>query len=468
MPLRCGYLQFPIKPLLLALALLSGAHVAQAQQAATAVTAVLAGHAALPTDTTTPAPRDAGAFFATAGKFANNARARNEKLGSEPSFTTAGGSKPRATGGALPVKGQAVQGFSGIVALNRDDYLVLTDNGFGSKINSQDALLMVHTVHADWKSGKVTLRKTVFLHDPDRKAPFAIQNEATDKRYLTGVDFDVESIQKIGNTLWIGDEFGPYILQVDLSGKVLGVSETVVNGKNFRSPDHYMNGRLPNLPSDAMPQWEVRRSGGFEPMAKSPDGKTLYPAFEWPLYDAQTKTFEKINDRIYTHILEFDVASRRYTGKEWKYAFEENGNVMADFQMLDATTGLVIERDDASEGMAPACAGEERPDCFARPAKFKRVYKIDLSSIDANGFVRKVAYIDLLKIANPARLAKRGPNEEVFSLPHLGPEGLAIVDATHIVVVNDNNYPGSSGRQLGKPDDDEITLLDIKALLDVK
>ena len=454
-----------LKTLLVALAcagLLSPAH---AQQA---VTAELAGHAALPVDTSTPAPRDAGAFFATSGKFSNAARVRKEKLGAEPSFTAVGGSTPRATGGALPVKGQAVQGFSGIVTLDRDNYLVLTDNGFGAKINSQDALLMVHKMHIDWRSGAAKLQGTVFLHDPDRKVPFAIQNEATAKRYLTGSDFDVESMQKIGNELWIGDEFGPYLLHTDLQGKVLSVSETVVNGKTYRSPDHYMLSRLPNLPSEALPQWEVKRSGGFEPMAQSPDGTKLYPAFEWPLYDAQTRDFEKSGGKPYTHILEFDVATQRYTGREWKYQFEEDGNIMADFQLLNATTGLMIERDDASEGVAPACPGEQRTDCFTRPAKFKRVYKVDLSNVDANGFVRKVAYIDLLKIANPKRLAKRGPNEEVFSLPHLGPEGLTIVDAEHIVLVNDNNYPGSSGRQIGKPDDDEFTLLNIKALVDAR
>lgn len=60
----------------------------------------------------------------------------------------------------------------------------------------------------------------------------------------------------------------------------MGVVETVVGGKAYRSPDHYMNGRLPNYPGDA--SFEARRSGGFEPMAKSLDGKTLYPMFEWP------------------------------------------------------------------------------------------------------------------------------------------------------------------------------------------
>ena len=88
--------------------------------------------------------------------------------------------------------------------------------------------------------------------------------------------------------------------------------------------------------------------------------------------------------------------------------------------------------------------------------------------MDADGFVRKVAFIDLTKIDNPKRLAKVGPNEAVFVLPHLGPEGLALVDGRHIVVVNDNNFPYSSGRRIGKPDDNELTLLDIGALVDAK
>ena len=55
-----------------------------------------------------------------------------------------------------------------------------------------------------------------------------------------------------------------------------------------------------------------------------------------------------------------------------------------------------------------------------------------------------------------------------LALPHLGPEGLAVVDAEHIVVVNDNNFPFSSGRTLGQPDANELTLLNIRALLDAR
>ncbi|CAM8647413.1 Phytase-like domain containing protein [Comamonadaceae bacterium] len=447
-----------------ALALVTTAFGASAQ---TEVTAVLTGHAALSTFTTVEAPKAAGPFFETAGKFNAANRQRTEVLNSIEGVTFVGDPKhPRKSGGTLPIKGQSVQGFSGIVSLGNAEFLALTDNGFGSKLNSQDALLMVHNVKADWAKGEVTRLKTTFLHDPDRKVPFAIQNEATAERFLTGIDFDPESIQVVGDEWWIGDEFGPYVLRVTPQGKVLGVIETVVGGKAYRSPDHYMNGRLPNYPGDA--SFEARRSGGFEPMAKSLDGKTLYPMFEWPLWDAATKAQESRNGKPYTRILELDAASKTYSTRHWKYAFEETGNIAADFQMLSATTGLVIERDDMTEGSGNVCKDEPRTDCFTRPAKFKRIYKIDFAQTDADGFVKKVAFIDLTKIANPQRVAKRGPNEETFVLPHLGPEGLTVVDAKHIVVVNDNNFPYSSGRTLGKPDDNELTLLNIQALIDAK
>lgn len=452
-------------PLLLAATLLAFAPPTRAQ---TEVPAVLAGHALLPHDSTVAAPRDAGPLFATAGKFTAADRLRRETLGSLPAHTFVGDAKhPRASGGALPIRGQSVQGFSGIVSLGGHEFLALTDNGFGSKVNSADALLMVHRLKVDWAQGRVQRMQTLFLRDPQRRLPFVIQNEATRERYLTGADLDLESIQVVDGEWWIGDEFGPYVIRFDAQGRALGLIETQVGDRTYRSPDHYSQGRLPNYPAEAG-GWEARRSGGFEPMAKSPDGRKLYPMFEWPLWDATARAPEQQGGQPFTRILELDVATQRYSGKQWKYRFEAAGHVAADFQLLDAHTGLVIERDDATEGAGPGCPEAPRSDCFTRPAKFKRIYKIDLGQVDAEGFVRKVAYIDLTKIANPKRLARVGPNEETFVLPHLGPEGLTVVDGRHIVVVNDNNFPYSSGRRIGKPDDNELTLLDISALLDAK
>ena len=145
---------------------------------------------------------------------------------------------PRPTGIKLPFKGQPVQGLSGIRNLKDGTFLTLTDNGFGSKANSPDAMLMFHIIKPDWKAGTIERVSTTFLHDPDRKVPFRIVNENTPKRYLTGSDFDIELIQPIGDALWFGEELGPFLIKTDRSGKVLAVFETQVDGKVVRSPDN--------------------------------------------------------------------------------------------------------------------------------------------------------------------------------------------------------------------------------------
>ncbi|WP_204315237.1 esterase-like activity of phytase family protein, partial [Klebsiella pneumoniae] len=67
---------------------------------------------------------------------------------------------------------------------------------------------------------------------------FRIANEATERRYLTGSDFDLESFQIVGDKIWIGDEFGPYLIRIDMTGKVEAVFDTLVDGQVVRSPDN--------------------------------------------------------------------------------------------------------------------------------------------------------------------------------------------------------------------------------------
>ncbi|WP_088889379.1 alkaline phosphatase [Leptolyngbya ohadii] len=135
-----------------------------------------------------------------------------------------------ANGRTGPFEGQPVQGFSGVQFAPGSDgstFWFLSDNGFGSKINSSDYLLRLHQVKpnfrtADGGEGSVTLEGFVQLADPDNLIPFEIQNENTQERFLTGSDFDPESfVIAPDNTIWVGEEFGPYLLQFDLTGKLL-------------------------------------------------------------------------------------------------------------------------------------------------------------------------------------------------------------------------------------------------------
>jgi hypothetical protein len=213
--------------------------------------------------------------------------------------------------------------------------------------------------------------------------------------------------------------------------------------------------------------FNVRRSRGFEPMAGTPDGARIIAMFEGPLVDPASGQPEAAGGAAVVRMLEFDVAQRRWTGRQWRHRLENPAHVVGDLAMVDATTAVLIERDDASEGSpALACNGPARPDCFNRPAAFKRVVRIDLAATDAEGFVRRIGMIDLMDIADPdgRAHAPREPNGR-FAFPFQGPEGIAVVDAEHIAVVNDNNLPFNSARRIGRPDDTEIILLRVPELL---
>ena len=88
-----------------------------------------------------------------------------------------------------------------------------------------------------------------------------------------------------------------------------------------------------------------------------------------------------------------------------------------------------------------------------------------MKAADAEGFVRKAGYVALLDIKDPEGKAKAGARDGVFTFPFVTIENVDVVDAEHIIVANDNNLPFSSGRQIGKNDDNEFILLRVPELL---
>ena len=439
----------------LACVALSPALTAHAQQA---FPATLAGHAVMPAMTVIAAPSDAPADLRHAGKFTTAQRV--EKPGA-----VAGLSAGRPTGIGLPFDGQPLQGHSGIKRMPDGSFWLLTDNGAGSKANSPDFMLHLSHYQVDFKSGQFSRQKTIFLHDPDKKVPFRITQEGTDKRYLTGADFDPESFQFAGGALWIGDEFGPFLIKADLNGKVLAVFDTQVDGKVVRSPDA-PGVLMPGAPDAKPTAFEVKRSKGFEGMAASKDGSKLYALLEGALWNDAAKAYENVGGKQYLRVLEFDVKTEQWTGRHWKYVLEANHHAIGDFNMIDANMGLIIERDNGEGTADKACpADQKRTDCFHDLAKFKRVYKIEMSDANVGGEIRKVGYIDLMSIQDPQRLAKKPLTNGVLTFPFFTIENVDVVDDKHIVVGNDNNLPFSSSRDPNKADDNELVLLQVEALL---
>lgn len=425
--------------------------------------AVLAGHAVLPAASYVAAPADAPKDAQMAGKFTGPAR---NDVAASVMGDTGGLHGKRPTGISLPFTGQPLQGLSGFAMTPAADgsVYVLTDNGFGAKANSPDALLYFHQMRPDFASGAIAVQQTIFLTDPDRKVPFRIAYEGSDSRYLTGADFDTESLQVLNGEVWLGDEFGPYLIRAGLDGKIKAVYPTMAGEAVLKSVD------APGISglSVAGKDWTVQRSGGYEGMALQPGTGLLWAMPEKPLLGADGKS-----EGTFLRVRAFDTAAAAWTGAEFKFQLAEGATAIGDFNFVDATRALVIERDNGEGDPSLKCAGDPMPDCFPLPALLKRIVMIDTAQVDADGFVKRLGFIDLMDIADPKGLSRLETlaNRDLagkFTMPFFTIENVMKVDDSHIMVGNDNNLPYSTGRKLDAAADNEMVLLEVADFLAVK
>jgi hypothetical protein len=385
---------------------------------------------------------------------------------------------------------QPVQGFSAVLpGPVKGTYLVMSDNGFGSKSNSPDALLRVDAVKPDFETGTVvpvnrvtgdelpefSPESYITLRDPWRRVPFPIVADgavypgtpvgggsiAVDPsiragRLLTGADFDIESIRRAPDgSLWFGDEFGPYLIHTDASGRVL---EAPIPLPNLRQLPSTLGGAEVNPLVQAVsnPQRTLAAnlpdSGGFEGMALNASGTKLYALLEKAING------DALRERLI--ISEFHLGARKYTGKTFAYILDSASNAIGDFTALTDRQFLIIERDGGQGD-----AGDPR---FTSPARFKKIFKIDLERSDASGNLVKEEVADLLNIYDPRDVAADGKAKTVFTFPFTTIEDVLVLDNNRLLVINDNNYPGSAGREFGVPDNNEFIVIHTAPLLQEK
>ncbi len=362
-----------------------------------------------------------------------------------------------AGGNALPLLNkQSVQGFSAV--LNGPvpgTYLVMPDNGFGTQNNSADSLLRMYGVRPDFRTalgGTGTVGAVNFttgaaqssfnastqitLSDPNNLLNIKVQADyakyyngsstlnptgiAVDpsirsSRLLTGADFDIEAVRRDKNgNLWFGEEFGPFLVKTNASG-VVQRKEIALPGVFAPQNPAVVNGNVTaNLGS----------SRGFEGMAINPAGDRLYTLLEGTVAGDPANTL-RIN--------EFNVDTEAYTGAQWRYRLDALGTAIGDMTAINDHEFLVIERNGAT-----ATAGG---------TPFKRIYRIDTNLVDGSGNVQKTLVVDLMNIADPNDLDRDGST--TFTFPYVTIESVLILDANTLLVINDNNYPGTGGRNLG-------------------
>lgn len=399
------------------------------------VSATVTGFASLPAASSYRAPASAPEFNIS-GKYTGGDAASAE-IG-----VFAGKSKGRLTGMSLPIHGQPRQGYSDLQAMPGNVLWAMTDNGYGARTNSKDAMLVLTRFKMDWRKGGVRALQNVFLRDPLRRMPFPIANEANNpRRYLSGADLDPESFRIIGDTLWIGDEFGPYLIKADRWGRIRKVFDTAFNGNLICSPDH------PRFETCKQP---VKRSKGFESLAVLPGNRTLLAMLEGPLEGSDLLT------------LEFDLRKERWTGKSLRYSLENPGHSVGAITALDKDHLLVIERDDLEGTSAFPCKDDEQSQCFPEPAAFKRLYKVRIDR--TRGQLVKLNYVDLLKLRDPRKLTGSRQRDGIYAMPFWTIEAVTVSSRKEVIIANDNNFPFSASRHPNRQDANEFVRIDISKL----
>jgi hypothetical protein len=354
-----------------------------------------------------------------------------------------------------PFSGQPVQGFSGVHRKADGSYLVMSDNGFGNKPSSPDFELRVHRIvpelPAAGGTGTTRLASGGFgLSDPRGKIPWTIWRDGgcaaqatlpagyscpRPDRVLTGWDFDIEAMQIAPDgTYWFGDEFGPFLLHTDDRGRLL---EAPIATPGVKSPSNptLAPGETPNLAN----------SKGYEGLALSPDGRTLYPMLEGSITEDQNA-----GRAADLRIFEVSLGRRgpRFTGDLWRYRLEHPGNAIGDFIAVNDHQFLVLERDNGS----------------GATARFKAVFLVDLDDRDHDGYADKELLVNLMAVPDPRNVGGLGA---FFTFPFVTIEDVEIVDRSTIAVLNDNNFPAAGGRSATVPDENELILLRLDQPLDV-
>ena len=164
--------------------------------------ATLAGHACLPgLDLRAATGRLRRTIFDTSGRFHRSRQPpRRQPLharGADLAVGRGGAATTEEMFLHLPVGQPACRAFSGRSRLCDAGTLNWwTDHhGFRGRAPSADALLMFHHVTSNWEAGPARCADTTFPQPiPTRVALFPITTEAPRPAYLTGADFDLESI----------------------------------------------------------------------------------------------------------------------------------------------------------------------------------------------------------------------------------------------------------------------------------
>lgn len=283
-----------------------------------------------------------------------------------------------------------------------------------------------------------------------------------DSRNNTAIPPDPDGIDSEGlvrmrdGGFWVAEEYRPSLLEVSADGRAL--ARFVPVGQSIPGAGMPVHEVLPAAYGDR------KDNRGFEALAVSPDQSRLWLLLQSPLEHPGPKAAKTSGN---VRLLAFDVAGRRPSA-EYVYrlgdpeaqGFASRGAAPDDGKLcalaaFDDTSLLVLEQADGGLARLYACSVADATDTLAPPAAPGKepVAVEQIVDLPAAGIrpVAKQLVADLAPLL--PRMARDVHGSHTHDAPPLKLEGLAILDARHVVIVNDNDFgvDGNGGNQADDP-----------------
>jgi Esterase-like activity of phytase len=345
------------------------------------------------------------------------------------------------------------RGPNGQIAVNTENrrtFAVPEFNPAILKVKAVDgAIRILDTIPIVTRSGKpVTGMPNMQGRD---ETPYDYSGQKTLPLNPNGLDSEGLVRTRAGD-FWVVDEYGPSLLKIAPGGKV--VKRYVPKGLGLKGTDYDVAEALPGI----FAKRKINR--GFEGIAMSPDEKTLYLALQSPLLNPDKKTGDRSRQ---TRFLAFDVAAEKITA-EYVYRFDDSKEFdpahsapdemkVSSLVAIAPGTLLVVERTDwvakiyrVELSAETNVLGTHWDDPGISPA----LEALNDASADYQALA-KTLVVDLSKLsAVPEKI-----------------EGLAVLDATTIVVSNDNDFDigdfDAQGNNVGKRAKNRILVIKLPA-----
>ena len=243
---------------------------------------------------------------------------------------------------------------------------------------------------------------------------------------------DSEGIVKTKNgQYFIVDEYAPSLALLDKNGKIL----------NRYVPQKWTGNPTEYKVTKSIPEIYLKRKAnrGFEALALTPDGNTLFIGLQSPLLNPS----KSIGDAsLATRILRFDILTKRFTG-EFVFGFEtikavdptssKNSDLKVSAMVaLDSDTLLVQERTDNSFLLSTYEVAESANILGS---------KWDLASTTPSleSYTGAGSNLEVETLIKESK-KKIVFNSSTISTMPMKVEGAAVLDSQHVLFINDNDF----------------------------